>query len=50
MRCVIQSIVPEYSVVGMLFEHDEDFIVVKSSQSGIMQHDAMSWQVEGNRF
>lgn len=50
MRPVIKSIVPEYSVVGMLFEHDEDFIVVKSSQSGIMQHDGMSWQVEGNRF
>ena len=34
----------------MLFEHDEDFVVVKSSQSGIMQHDGMSWQVEGNQF
>ena len=50
LRPVIKSIVPEYSVVGMLFEHDEDFVVVKSSQSGIMQHDGMSWQVEGNQF
>ena len=50
IRSVIKLIVPEYSVVGMLFEHDEDFIVVKSSQSGIMQHDGMSWQVERNQF
>lgn len=50
IRSVIKLIVPQYSVVGMLFEHDEDFIVVKSSQSGIMQHDGMSWQVEGNQF
>ena len=31
----------------MLLEHDEDYIIVKSSQSGLMQHDAMSWQVLG---
>ena len=43
----IRSIVPENSVVGMLLEHDDDYIIVKSSQTGIMQHDAMSWQVSG---
>ena len=46
----IKSIVPENSIVGMLLEHDDDYIIVKSSQTGIMQHDAMSWQVCGNRF
>jgi len=50
MRPIIQSIVPEHSVVGMLLEHDSDFIVVKSSQTGIMQHDGMSWQVLGSHF
>ncbi len=43
----IKSIVPENSIVGMLLEHDDDYIIVKSSQTGIMQHDAMSWQVSG---
>lgn len=43
----IKSIVPENSIVGMLLEHDEDYVIVKSSQLGIMQHDAMSWQVSG---
>ncbi len=46
----IKSIVPEDSVVGMLLEHEEHYMVVKSSQSGIMQHDAMSWQVSGRHF
>ena len=47
MLPLIKSIVPENSIVGMLLEHDEDYIIVKSSQSGLMQHDAMSWQVLG---
>ena len=46
----IKTILPESSIVGMLFEHQEEFEVVKSSQSGIQQHDAMSWEVMGNHF
>lgn len=46
----IKSIVPYGSVVGMLLDHGEDYEVVKSSQSGLMQHDAMSWCVMGAEF
>lgn len=46
----VKTIVPEHSVIGMLLEHEEEYMVVKSSQIGVMQHDAMSWQVCGNRF
>jgi hypothetical protein len=46
----VKAIVPEHSVVGMLLYHSEDYLVVKSSQTGIMQHDAMSWEVEGKGF
>jgi hypothetical protein len=58
----IQSFVPQSSVVGMLFEHEEDYTVVRSTQTGLMQHDVYSWQVtrddverldrvtEGSRF
>ena len=46
----IKTILPESSIVGMLLEHQEKFEVVKSSQSGIQQHDAMSWEVLGNHF
>ena len=44
------SIVPEDSIIGMLLESGLDNLVVKSSKMGIMQHDAMSWQVLGNHF
>lgn len=46
----IFTIVPEQSVFGMLFDRREKYKVVKSSESGIMQHDAMTWQVLGNDF
>lgn len=46
----IKTILPESSIVGMLLEHQEDYEVVKSSQAGIQQHDAMSWEVIGNHF
>ena len=46
----IKSIVPYGSVVGMLLNHGEDYDVVKSSQTGVMQHDSMSWQVIGPEF
>lgn len=46
----IETIVPQSSVVGMLFEHEEEYVVVKSKQIGLMQHDAMSWEVLGGQF
>lgn len=46
----IWTIVPQSSVVGMLLEHEEEYLVTKSSQSGIMQHDPLSWEVLGPRF
>lgn len=46
----IRTIVPESSVVGMLLEHEEDYTVVKSTQTGLFQHDGFSWQVRCDRF
>lgn len=46
----IKTILPESSIVGMLLEHQGDFEVVKSSQNGVQQHDAMSWEVLGASF
>lgn len=50
MKERIETWVPESSVVGMLLEHEEDYQVVKSSQSGFLQHDATSWEVLGAEF
>lgn len=46
----IFTYVPQSSVVGMLLEHEESYTVVKSRQSGIMQHNGISWEVMGNSF
>ncbi|NTV88771.1 MAG: DUF2974 domain-containing protein [Clostridiales bacterium] len=46
----IRTIVPQSSVVGMLLEHEEEYLVIKSDGVGLMQHDAMSWEVLGSRF
>lgn len=44
------SIIPGESVIGCLLDSNFTPCVVKSSAFGIMQHDAMTWQVMGNRF
>ena len=47
----IRSIVPEQTLIGMIQSNKLKHKYVKSSQKGgIMQHDAMSWQVIGNHF
>ena len=46
----ITTIIPESSIVGRLLEHQEDYRIVRSSQSGRMQHDATSWEVHGKSF
>lgn len=46
----ITTIVPESSIIGMLLGHEEEYEIVRSSQRGIMQHDAGTWEVERNGF
>ena len=46
----IRKIVPQSSIVGILLEHEEEYIVVRSSQKFFMQHDAFSWEVLGPEF
>lgn len=46
----VTTIVPESSIIGMLLGHEEEYEIVRSSQRGIMQHDAGTWEVERNGF
>ena len=46
----VVSTIPESSIVGMLLENDVEHTVVKSSQTGVLQHDALSWEVIGKTF
>jgi len=45
IRSKIQRIVPQYCVIGLLFENDTQRHIVKSRTYGILQHDSMSWAV-----
>ena len=45
----MHNIIPNESLVGVLF-NQENLDVVKSSEVGIMQHAANTWQVEDDRF
>ena len=47
---VMKRFIPEFSVVGMLFEPPVPATIVASSGSGILQHNAFTWQIEGNTF
>lgn len=42
--------IPSDSVIGMLFYHPEDYIVVGSVAKGIYQHDGNSWECFGGHF
>lgn len=46
----IYSFYPQFSIVGMIFEHPEKYKILKSSGFAIMQHDAVTWQLMGRDF
>jgi hypothetical protein len=48
VRQRIYSFVPQTSVIGLLFEHGNDYTVIKSTQKGIFQHDQYTWQITHN--
>lgn len=48
VRGKIHTFVPQSSIFGMMFEHAEDYTIVKSSQKGFLQHDIYSWEVKRN--
>lgn len=46
----IHTYIPQFSVVGMLLNHQEECTVVHSTETGIMQHDIYSWEMIGPKF
>lgn len=46
----VKHIVPRSSIVGLLMENNGEYDVVASSRTGLMQHDALSWQLKGTKF
>ncbi len=44
------KIIPELSIVGSLFDNDDNKVIIKSSESLFWEHDAVGWQILGNNF
>ena len=47
MMSKIIRIIPEYSIIGTLLEHEKEPVIVASSSKGLLQHDGFSWEVQG---
>lgn len=46
----VHTYIPQTSIIGRLLKHKEKITIVKSVETGIMQHDLYSWQVMGDKF
>lgn len=46
----VHKYIPQTSIIGRLLNTEEKTTILKSTQTGIMQHDLYSWQVLGDRF
>lgn len=46
----MHTFIPQSSVVGRLLNNSSKYMVVKSTQVGIMQHDLYTWQLMGPQF
>ena len=46
----IVKVIPESSIVGRLLFNATEPVIVRSNETGIMQHDPLSWQLEGKEF
>lgn len=44
------TIIPNYSLVGLLLKHPTDYKVVLSSKKGILAHDLSTWRVDETTF
>jgi hypothetical protein len=47
---LIHSFIPQSSLIGMLFEHGETPMVIKSTANGPMQHSLCTWEVTYNNM
>lgn len=46
----IVRMIPQTSIIGVLLENKEEFVVIKSNRTGILQHDVFSWIVKKDNF
>ena len=46
----LHTYIPASSIVGVLLEHTEDYVVVASNSRAVMQHEPLTWGVQGRQF
>ncbi len=46
----VHTYIPQTSIIGRLLNHQEKTTILKSTETGIMQHSLYSWQVLGGEF
>ena len=46
----IKTLLPQFSVFGMMLERQEDYKVIQSDGVGLLQHEPYTWQVLGKTF
>ncbi len=44
----IEKFIPEESIIGMLFESQQNVNVIKSKNIGFFQHDLFNWEIDGD--
>lgn len=47
---LVRAFIPEGSIIGVLLSSRISPVVIRSENSGAMQHDALSWEVRGTHF
>ena len=46
----VKTLLPQFSVFGMMLEREENHRVILSNAVGLLQHEPYSWQVAGKEF
>lgn len=50
IRPRVTTLVPQYSLVGMLLSHEEEYEIIRSDETGTAAHNGFTWEVRGTRF
>ncbi len=46
----VLKLVPQESIIGMLLANDDNYTVIRSEKSGVLQHNCYLWEVRGRSF
>lgn len=46
----VNTYIPQTSIVGMILNHEESYIIVQSNHKGFFQHDIYSWSVKTTKL